>query len=536
MAVLDGNVQVDVKFTGSGNVTAKAAEAGKAVAGVDKSAKNLNTSLKTTSSRFGEIGSAAASGADKGMAAFGKWSGIIGGFASIVGGVVAGLVSLTQTDFTHVIRSTNLLAAASAKVAEGWQDAVEASNRMPGAIRNAQMTALQARLSEAQAKGDTAGARDLTAEIARFASSTLAGDLRKSGEEWKKAGRAAEATRLAAEENYYTVKKRLAELDLEARQTHPGFHTSAMQEKRAVEVSRLVWLLPQLELAIKATPVEEGWREAWAEHERAAKLVEQSGAAVADAATKPKNQSGAALRKANAAYGLQMAEAGTAQVREMLREQFMADKARQADDERDAKILADPEILAQLDADIGRFESKNSIANQADGWTKFGDAVGYATSQIAAFIPEFAAFGEAASEVSEIWSKYADEQFNVGAAVGSSAGALAKAGAQQIKNERARAGVLALIELGLGLGKQFVPGLQAEAAGHFASAAVLGLVAAGVGGGGGKSGGKRTQPKPRQLTSSESRGSGNWTVNINAPYLASSQETARAIRDIVGGV
>lgn len=112
-----------------------------------------------------------------------------------------------------------------------------------------------------------------------------------------------------------------------------------------------------------------------------------------------------------------------------------------------------------------------------------------------------------------------------------SVGALAMAGAESIKNERLRAGVLATIHLGLGTALMFVPGSQQEAIGHLAGAAILGSVAI-FGGGGGKSGGgSRSASRSVARPLSDRTESGAWTVNIFGGWFGTSspQETAAAL-------
>lgn len=114
-----------------------------------------------------------------------------------------------------------------------------------------------------------------------------------------------------------------------------------------------------------------------------------------------------------------------------------------------------------------------------------------------------------------------------------SVGAIAMAGAESIKNERLRAGVLATIHLGLGTALMFVPGAQQEAIGHLAGAAILGSVAIFGGAGGGKSGGAGRGSSSRSVARplSERTESGAWTVNIFGGWFGTSspQETAAAL-------
>lgn len=76
----------------------------------------------------------------------------------------------------------------------------------------------------------------------------------------------------------------------------------------------------------------------------------------------------------------------------------------------------------------------------------------------------------------EVQSAYADAQKKTTGAVVASIAGFARAGAERIKNERLRAGVLSVIETGLGLGALATFNYPVAAA-HFAAAGVLGSVA-----------------------------------------------------------
>lgn len=116
-----------------------------------------------------------------------------------------------------------------------------------------------------------------------------------------------------------------------------------------------------------------------------------------------------------------------------------------------------------------------------------------------------------------------------------SVGAIATAGAESIKNERVRAGVLATIHLGLGTALMFVPGAQQEALGHLAGAAILGSVAifGGSRGSGSSSSSSRERSVARQL--SDRTSSGAVTLNIFGGWFGTShpQETAAALHSMI---
>lgn len=111
------------------------------------------------------------------------------------------------------------------------------------------------------------------------------------------------------------------------------------------------------------------------------------------------------------------------------------------------------------------------------------------------------------------------------AAIGS-IGAIAKAGAQQIKDERARAGVLSIIYLGLGTAHILTPGFEAQGAGELAAAGILGAVAIFSSG---KSGSKAAGPNPSAIRPvSDNSGGAPIVLNINAPWFGPSPQEAAA--------
>jgi len=155
------------------------------------------------------------------------------------------------------------------------------------------------------------------------------------------------------------------------------------------------------------------------------------------------------------------------------------------------------------------------------------------SSALSDALPGMSEFTTALSKIVELWTKWGQSSISTEAAVVGSLGAIAQAGAMAIKDERARAGVLSIIQLGLGLGKVFIPGLQAEAAGHFAAAATLGSVAifgSGSGGGRGAGGGGRGAAPTRGSvqSSGEMLGANNVSVTIHGNYYGGRREQEAA--------
>ncbi|MCC6623354.1 MAG: hypothetical protein IT385_18995 [Deltaproteobacteria bacterium] len=145
-------------------------------------------------------------------------------------------------------------------------------------------------------------------------------------------------------------------------------------------------------------------------------------------------------------------------------------------------------------------------------------------------LPGMGAFNVALSQLADTWAKWGEGSLTTRDAVIGSLGAIAKAGAQQIKDERLRAGVLSIIELGLGFANLANPPI---AAGHFTASAILGGVAlfgSGSGssrGAGGGSGGAAGTPRPVRL-GGEMLGQRAVHVTIQNYYGGRSEQEAGA--------
>lgn len=149
------------------------------------------------------------------------------------------------------------------------------------------------------------------------------------------------------------------------------------------------------------------------------------------------------------------------------------------------------------------------------------------SAALAEALPGMGAFTSALSQISDIWSNWSEAANGTRKAVIGSIGAIAVAGAQQIKDERARAGVLAVIYLGLGLAHVMTPGMQAQGAGELAGAAVLATV--GILGSSGRSGGRGRGPvSAARPVGGESMGAAPIVMNIQAPWFGPSPQEAMA--------
>jgi hypothetical protein len=141
-------------------------------------------------------------------------------------------------------------------------------------------------------------------------------------------------------------------------------------------------------------------------------------------------------------------------------------------------------------------------------------------------IPGMGEFNGALSQIAETWSQWGAGSKSTRDAVVGSLGAIAKAGAAQIKDERARAGVLSIIELGLGFAAIASQNYPAAAA-HFTASAILGSTAIFGGASGGSKGGGRgggnQQQRPAQI-GGETLGSGGVRVVIQGNYYGGRSE------------
>lgn len=196
------------------------------------------------------------------------------------------------------------------------------------------------------------------------------------------------------------------------------------------------------------------------------------------------------------------------------------------------------------DTDTQQIDALAKTREQIDSYIKeterlrgshaLGDPIRDFAGALSEAIPSMGSFGAALGEVSRLWSDYADTGKDAARASILSVGAIARAGAEQIKNERLRAGVLSVIELGLGTGLLFVPGRQAEAASHLAAAGILAGVAI-FGSGSGSSGGGRSRGAGGGSRVSRPLGDtmtgGGWSINIFGGWFGTSHpaETAAAL-------
>lgn len=160
-----------------------------------------------------------------------------------------------------------------------------------------------------------------------------------------------------------------------------------------------------------------------------------------------------------------------------------------------------------------------------------GDGIRDFTAAMAEALPGMADFSNALQRIGDIWQTWGKTGKDTRNAIVGSLGAIAVAGAQQIKDERARAGVLALIYTALGVAHVVTPGMEAQGAGEIAAGVMLGAVALGAGGSGrgrsGAGGGSGASGSPSELRSvNDSATPAPIVVNIFAPWLGETQQDA----------
>lgn len=226
--------------------------------------------------------------------------------------------------------------------------------------------------------------------------------------------------------------------------------------------------------------------------------------------------------------------------REIMRERMLLDQLEEAE-------LAERGIRANA-IGAGGIAARDA---RAEGIAQFTRQLGESLPQMGAFTSALGSMASAWSDVTaanenairiegeyregratetQLLEAMADARKAEGQAAINSVGFLAKAGAESIKNERMRAGVLAVIETGLGLGKAAL-GDYVGAAGHFAAAATLGSVAI-FGGKSSGSGDKQAERARQQLSQSQQSQQQQITqVNVWGGWFGSSspQENAWAL-------
>lgn len=231
-------------------------------------------------------------------------------------------------------------------------------------------------------------------------------------------------------------------------------------------------------------------------------------------------------------------------------------ESRRREDARERRMMAiaDEEGLAERGVRAGELGAGALGArdSRAEGIAQFARQLGESLPQMGAFTAALGSMASAWNDVTaanenairiegeyregratetQLLEAMADARKAEGQAAINSVGFLAKAGAESIKNERMRAGVLAVIETGLGLGKVAL-GDYVGAAGHFAAATTLGSVAI-FGSAKSSSGDQRAERSRQQLSQQQQSQQQSVTqVNVYGGWYggSSAQENAWALQ------
>lgn len=528
MAVFSGNVQVTLKTTSTGNLAAKSGADAKAVEG-----------LKNQVAQTGEA-SSAASGKVKGFVdqvasvksgakplniireGFENLRSNAGFLGAAIGGVVTVVSTLwelfsTETPIPQFILDAERAASAEYEFSKQlWQN-VEAANASMKSLDNLRLSVLELASANAKARGDEKTSADLAKLKELGGISQGISGTKKSIEETfaqrqqlLKEGREAEARakNLAAQS---------VAAQFEANQAGSKGDIAAWSRAAAASVQ------------VDAAAALARW-EAKTAFETAQKLTDQLG--VQNAALEQQKES------------LRLAADTTIKIDETLiapeksrgggggsivdddeARRFWEDKRRRFGASADSREMTDGDFAA-IERNIGRATGRDEAARSR---AQMGNDIRDFASALSEALPGMAEFQGALSSIADTWAKWGQGSVNTKNAVVGSLGAIAKAGAAQIKNEKLRAGVLSIIELGLGFGSIAAYDYPAAAA-HFTAAAILGtqalFSASGGGGKGGNAGSSKTVA--RQVANSGSSGSAPYVININAPWFGPSLQEAAA--------
>jgi hypothetical protein len=173
----------------------------------------------------------------------------------------------------------------------------------------------------------------------------------------------------------------------------------------------------------------------------------------------------------------------------------------------------------------------NDIAAMNEQLVSFRDTIGSLTG-------ELGPFGGALNEIAEVWVAWGASGKDTEKAIVGSLGAIAKAGAAQIKNEQMRAGVLSIIEFGLGWASYAMYDYGAAAAHWTASAILAGTAIFGGGGssksaGGGNAGSRANVPR---IGGGNDAMGGSVTIVNNGMWIGTGtqQETMASLGAMLG--
>ena len=521
--------------------------------------------VSDASSKFGGLGTAV--------------TGVIG----VVGALFVAFEELDKARFENTTKSLQELANTAGSVARGLANAASNARELQGVLKTAEVRTLTAQNAEANARGDKVAAAGFTARLAAVTSSNEAGSLRAQAAGALTSGLDALSARTEAEALLAKTDARIKYIDSFLAQ--PAFNLiehgrlvardelqaekAGLQGSRASQIGALAMLPAEAFAQDNAAAIA---------LMKAADAVEKEGfttqamtlvnaatdalKAAAGKATKGGPRGGgdglsrggklsddeqAAHDRANLLRALQGSGQDTGIVgiigQGIIDEALARSKDKGIRLDPGADSMADVSVTAAND-NARQIESVGALATQFSNLDKAqpGAVIRDFSAALAAAIPDMGDFAGALNEISNQWATYAELQANAGedvakqaaaqkalaAATIGSLGAIAKAGAARIKDERLRAGVLSIIELGVGTGMMLTPGMQAEGAAHLAAAAILGSVALFGGAGGSKSHAATSSGDRAFKPMNDNTLGGALVVNINAPWFGPSPQEAAA--------
>ncbi len=594
MGVISGDVKITMEVRGTGDAPAKLDATTRAIQTTEAAAKSSTAqfvSLRGSISNVAQVASSAAGemtrdlGSVVGLVSdasskFGGLGTAVTGVVAVVGALFVAFEEIDKARFENVTRSLKELANTAGSLAHGLATAAANARELQGVLKNAEVRELTAQLAAANARGDKVAAAGITARLTTVTSGNEASALRAQAGDAFESGTKAQAVRTEAEGLLAKTEQRIAHLEgLLAQKAfvesdgRGGFRArdDVQAELAGLRASRVTQIGSLATLPRDAFARDNAAANALL---KAADAVEKEGfttaaMALANAATdalkEAAGKSGSGGAGANGAVRPAKDDKSAADLIGALSKGADAQDKRAADDTAREEEAAWRKRLETYDAASG------ALTKVEDSGASAANAIRDFTGALADSLPNATAFADALRTTSQLYDTYAsaaraaadakaaadaesDEtkkkpllldqlakeasarKAGAVAAIGS-IGAIAKAGAEQIKNERARAGVLSIIELGLGTGLMFVPGMQAEAAGHLAAAAILGSVAIFGGGGGQRGRGGGAGSRAVRPVSDGERSSGAIVLNINAPWFGPSpQEAAAGLAAFLGRV
>lgn len=520
---------------------------------------------------------------------FGDLGFAVTGVVAVVGALDLAFEAIKKARFENTTKSLQELANTAGSLARGLANAASNARELQGVLKTAEVRTLTAQIAEANARGDKVAAAGFTARLAAVTSTNEAGSLRSQAGGALQSGADALTVRTAATNLLQKTEERIKFLEQAVDDRAFAYHKATgaagygaianqdvarvelagLQDSRIKQVGALAMLSPdsfaQNNAAATALLKAADAVEKEGLTTQAVTLVNAATEAFKAAAGKaPKGGSRgggdgltrggklsddeqAAHDRANLLRALQGSGQDTGIVgiigQGIIDEALARSKDKGIRLDPGAGSMADVSVTAAND-NARQIDSVGALATQFSNIDKAqpGAVIRDFSAALAAAIPDMGDFAGALNEISNQWATYAELQANAGEDVAKQAaaqkalatatigslGAIAKAGASRIKDERLRAGVLSIIELGVGTGMMLTPGMQAEGAAHLAAAAILGSVAIFGGAGGSKSHAATSSGDRAFKPMNDNAVGGALVVNINAPWFGPSPQEAAA--------